>query len=308
MLRRLALAGLIGCVALVAAAGPAVAGGGPQGPGGGGSQGGWGGVTCGQNPYPGCGLGAGSSGTQPGGGSSGTPSPSQGSGPDPFFCLDNLVEWQPADAELPPPDGQSFKTGAWYISACSGADLQIETGSNYFPPTWITYGQNPPARITSAQLAQSAYSNLDLPAPTIRLSPAGQQLVNLPTWLAITGWTKTSATAGVPKTIVTPAVSVTATATPTSVVWSTGDGATVTCTGPGTVYSAGDDPASASPTCGHTYRNSSSGQPGAAFTVTATEHWSVTWSGAGQQGAFPDLTTTATVQVPVAESQALTTR
>jgi hypothetical protein len=41
--------------------------------------------------------------------------------------------------------------------------------------------------------------------------------------------------------------------------------------------------------------------------VTATVHWSVTWAGAGQGGVFPDLTTTATVPVPVAESQALTT-
>jgi hypothetical protein len=86
-----------------------------------------------------------------------------------------------------------------------------------------------------------------------------------------------------------------------------GDGSTVTCSGPGIAYASGDDPASSSPTCGHTFQTSSAGQPGAAFTVTVTESWSVTWSGAGASGTFPDLATTAQVQIRVGESQALVT-
>ncbi len=276
-----------------------------------GSGGIWGNVNCDQNPYPGCGLGTGSGSTQTGTGSGDTQSGSTGngnqSGPDPFYCLDNLLPYEPADGTLPPPDGQSASDGAWYASVCRGVNPHNPTGSDYYPPVWIVNGANPPAAITPAELAQSAYNNLDLTTPTIVLSPAGQQLVNLPTWLSITGWGDTTASAGVPATVTTPAVSVTATATPTSVVWSTGDGAMVTCDGPGTAYTAGDDPASASPTCGHTYRTSSAGQPNATFTVTATVHWSVAWAGAGKGGTFPDLTTTATRQVPVAESQALTT-
>jgi hypothetical protein len=276
-----------------------------------GSAGVWGNVNCDQNPYPGCSLGTGSDSTQTGTGSSGRQPSSSGNGdqpsPDPFYCLDNLLPYSPADGTLPPPDGQSASSGAWYASVCRGVNAHNPTGGDYYPPVWIVDGANPPARITPAELAQSAYSNLHLTAPTIVLSPAGQQLVNLPTWLSITGWAGATATAGLPATVTTPAVSVTATATPTSVVWSTGDGATVTCDGPGTAYTAGDDPASASPTCGHTYRTSSAGQPGAAFAVSATVHWSVAWAGAGQGGVFPDLTTTAAAQVPVAESQALTT-
>lgn len=308
------LAGIVGAVVLLIVAGPALAAGGSHGHGGSGSKGGWGGVNCGQNPYPGCNLGAGSGSTQTGSGSSGHGGTQTGtgggsggrSGPDPFYCLDNLIPYEPADGTLPPPDGQKASDGAWYVSVCAGDRLGMPGGGVYYPPVWVVNGPNPSAAVTPAELARSAYNKLNLTTPTIVLSPTGQQLVNLPTWLAITGWGETTASAGVPATATTPAVSVTATATPTSVVWSTGDGATMTCDGPGTVYTAGDDPASASPTCGHTYRASSAGQPGAAFAVSATVHWSVTWAGARQGGTFPDLTTTATARVPVAESQALT--
>ncbi|MDQ0772960.1 hypothetical protein QF026_001426 [Streptomyces aurantiacus] len=39
--------------------------------------------------------------------------------------------------------------------------------------------------------------------------------------------------------------------------------------------------------------------------MSATVHWTVTWTGAGQSGAFPGLTTTSTAAFRVAESQAL---
>jgi hypothetical protein len=100
-------------------------------------------------------------------------------------------------------------------------------------------------------------------------------------------------------------VSVTATATPTSVVWSMGDGSTVTCTGAGSPFHPGTDPKASSPDCGHTYRTSSASQAGQAFPVSATVHWTVTWAGAGQGGVFPDLTTTGNAAFRVTESQAL---
>jgi len=277
----------------------------------GGSNSIWGNVDCGQNPYPGCQLGAGSSSSRASG-HSGTQTASGGSddqpSPDPFSCVDDLVPYAPVGAALRPPDGQKASAGGWYVSVCAGDRAGTPGGGVYYPPVWVVNGPDRPV-VTPAELARSAYNKLPLTAPTIVLSPTGQQLVNLPTWLAVTGWSAESATAGVPAaTAVAAAVSVTATATPTFVVWSTGDSASVTCHGPGTIFTPGDDPAAASPTCGHTYRVSSAGQPGAVFAVTATVHWSVSWSGAGQAGTFPDLTTTATARVPVAESQALTTR
>jgi hypothetical protein len=194
-----------------------------------------------------------------------------------------------------PAEGQP---GAWYIWKCTAEGI---ADALYRPPVWVADGQAPDTFLPSpAELAQMARRQLLLPAPTIATSPAGDQLVNLPTWLWVSnGWGPISATASVP------GVSVTAVATPTSVSWSMGDGSTVTCTGPGTSYRAGSDPRSSSPDCGHTYRGSSASQPGQAFPVSATVHWTVTWSGAGQGGTFPDMTTTGNVAFRVAESQAL---
>ena len=166
---------------------------------------------------------------------------------------------------------------------------------------WIPDGQPGAAPLPSpAELAAMARKQLRLPTPTIAVNPAGDQLVNLPTWMWLSsGWGPVSATASVP------GVSVIAVATPRSVSWSMGDGSTVTCTGAGTPFRPGSDPKAPSPDCGHTYHTSSASQPGQAFPVTATVHWTVTWSGAGQSGTFPALTTTADAAFRVAEIQAL---
>jgi hypothetical protein len=59
----------------------------------------------------------------------------------------------------------------------------------------------------------------------------------------------------------------------------------VTCQGAGTPYTSADNPAAASPDCGHTYTSSSAGQPGGPFQATATITWDVTWQGARGAGA-----------------------
>jgi hypothetical protein len=193
------------------------------------------------------------------------------------------------------------RSGAWYVWKCSGPGT---ADAVYRPPVWIPAGQQPGAVAlpSPAELAAVAHRQLRLPTPAIAANPVGDQLVNLATWLWLSsGWGPVSATASVP------GVSVTAVATPRSVVWSMGDGSTVTCTGAGTPFRPGTDPKAASPDCGHTYRVSSAGQPREAFRVAATVHWSVTWSGAGQSGTFPDMTTTGEAAFRVAEAQALNT-
>jgi hypothetical protein len=204
-------------------------------------------------------------------------------------------------AAVPIADPNSGQPGSWYVYKCSGNGVH---DAFYRPPVWIPNGpqQGGRAQLPSpAQLAQVAHNQLRLPSPRIEANPAGEQLVNLPTWLWLDrgGWGPVSATASVP------GVSVTATARPTSVTWAMGDGSTVTCKGPGTPYGASGSPKSSSPTCGYTYHSSSAGQPGQAYAVSATVHWTVTWSGAGQTGAFPDMTTTSNAAFRVAESQAL---
>lgn len=201
----------------------------------------------------------------------------------------------PVDAPRP------GRSGAWYVYKCMQDGVRDAV---YRPPVWIPDAPKRPGQAalpSPAQLARAAYNQLRLPSPDIEANPAGEQLVGLPTWLWMgrNEWSPVSATASVP------GVSVTAVARPTSVVWSLGDGTTVTCAGPGTSYTASASPTQTSPDCGHTYRTSSAGRPDGAFAVSATVHWRVTWSGAGQSGVFPDMTTVSNAAFRVAESQAL---
>jgi hypothetical protein len=137
----------------------------------------------------------------------------------------------------------------------------------------------------------------------IEVNPAGEQLVNLPTWLSVaaSSWSQQSATASVP------GFSITAVARPVEAVWSLGDGSSVVCHGPGTVWKPGTDPVAASPDCGHTYTVSSAGARGGAFTVTVTLTWTVTWAGAGLAGTVPGLRTVGALPVRVGESQTVIT-
>ena len=67
-------------------------------------------------------------------------------------------------------------------------------------------------------------------------------------------------------------------------------------------------PRQRSPTCGYTYTRSSAGQPHAAYHVTATITWDITWTGpGGAGGALPPLFTAAAAAMRVAESQAVNT-
>lgn len=205
-------------------------------------------------------------------------------------------------AALPPAptagSGPGLGPGAWYDWQCRGSGAR---DGLFRPPIWIA---DRPARPgngpSAAQLAQLAQRQLRPVSPVIVASPVGEQLVNVPTWLWVAGqWAPVTATAAVP------GVSVTARATPVSVVWRMGDGAQVMCRGPGTPFPTGADPAAGSPDCGYTYRHSSAAAAGQMFPVTATVTWMVTWAGAGQTGVFPGLTTTGAAGFHVAESQAV---
>lgn len=332
MLRRPALVGAATVLLVGLATWPAAA------------TGGWGSVECDQNDHPGCELGAGSGSSSAGGKSDNPGHPARGhkkgsSGsthakpkdPNPDLNLADC-SYQRSDY-VPPPgvlqtgysgarndampavyrpappagavpaDGpKPGQPGAWYVYKCSADGVR---DAFYRPPVWIPDAPRRPAQPAilpdPVELARAAYEQLRLPSPTVESSPAGEQLVGLPTWLWLDrgGWAPVSATASVP------GVSVTAVARPVSVVWALGDGSTVTCSSPGVSYKPSAGPKSASPDCGHTYRASSGGRPGGAYAVTATVHWRVTWSGAGENGVFPDLTTVSDAAFRVAESQGL---
>ncbi|MFC5939960.1 hypothetical protein [Micromonospora harpali] len=256
------------------------------------ADGGIGGVSCTQNPSaPECEINAGTPGGP--GGSSGGSQGGGGSGDGSGGGGEDGCYWAPVDVGLPPPPGKGPE-GGWYARTCVANGL----GSQEVP-VWLDQAPT----VNLAALAQAARSRLRLPSPQIRTNPAIAPfvLVQVPVWLWVdpATWGARSATASVP------GVSVTATATPTRVVWSFGDGSDdLTCTGPGKPWKPGTDP-QASSACGHTYTSSSAVAAGAAFQLRATVTWSVTWSGAGSGGTLAPLTTTSTVSVRVAESQAI---
>jgi hypothetical protein len=166
---------------------------------------------------------------------------------------------------------------------------------------WLPDSQAP----VLTMLVEVAVSRLAPPAPRIELSPPppAPQLVRLPMWLWVdeATWGQRQATASVP------GLSVTATATPTVVLWSTGDGGSRTCQGPGTAWRPGMDPAAPSPTCGYTYTASSRDAPGGAYPLSATVTWEISWAGGGASGTVAPLTTSSSTQVVVAESHARNT-
>jgi len=241
--------------------------------------GGFGGTQCGQSYTPGCTVTAGTPGSSgprsPGGGTLAAAGPGGGCA----GTMSNAFGCVPAGCT------NTVQTVACPIGVAG------PPGRGALPP---------------AVLAQLAVRYLRLPDPVIRSSPApgALQLTELPTWM----WVAPAAWRPESKTAQVPGESVTATATPVSASWQMGDGKTVTCHGSGTPYAKGDNPASSSPTCGYTYTRSSAGQPHAAYHVTVTITWDITWTGpGGAGGALPPLFTAAAAPMRVAESQAVNT-
>ncbi len=121
--------------------------------------------------------------------------------------------------------------------------------------------------------------------PSIVLNPPGKQIVNEPSWLAITSgnWQAVvaSASAG--------GVTATVSANPETVVWNLGDGNSITCPGPGVLYDSNEPAAAQSTYCAYTWRTSSANQPNEAYNVTATIEYEVTTTVTGAPDPTPDL-------------------
>ena len=142
-------------------------------------------------------------------------------------------------------------------------------------------------------------------APPIATSPSADDRLytQVQTWLWLEDqwWTTYSATANAGR------VSATVTATPTSASWDTGDGGGTTCRGPGVAWQRGmpDDDATY---CKHTYTNSSAGQEGGTYTLSATVTFEITWtSNTGGGGSLEAIDRTASRDVEVGEIQAVET-
>ncbi len=191
-------------------------------------------------------------------------------------------------------DPKGTGPGAWQRKDCTDS-----AGVSFSTVLWVAQA------VDLAALAQQALQNTPIPSPAIGMSPAPgeRQVVNVPTWLWIdrAAWGPVSAVASAG------GVTVTATATPQSVAWDTGNGDSLSCDGPGTPYDPRRRDAEQRPSCSYTYRRSSAQAPGGTFAVTATVVWHVVWTAAGMPGGG-DLGTaprSETVPVRVAEIQSI---
>lgn len=178
--------------------------------------------------------------------------------------------------------------GAWYERTCDGVFMGA------------VYLRGAPNAVDPAEVAAGVLRRMTIPVPQVQLNPAGEQVVNLPSWLWVANWEAITGTASVG------GVTVRVTARPSSAQWTFGDGTSSTCA-PGVPWSPQSDPRRA---CTHTWIRSSAASPGESYRMEVGVTWSASYSvtGAAGGGALPSITRTTTLAVRVAEIQAVNDR
>ncbi|WP_406834850.1 ATP/GTP-binding protein [Streptomyces sp. AHU1] len=204
-------------------------------------------------------------------------------------------------------EGHQPGDGAVYIRICPVAAAGAQAASGTALPPFETFwsATEPVAAVDPRVLAQQAVDKMLLRGPDIIISPrpGGRGLVGMPVWMAAgrsaTTWGPNTASASAG------AVTVSATARVSQVVWAMGDGTAVTCHGPGSPYKAVYG-LKRSPTCGHVYTRPSSTQPRGSYQVTATATWVIDWqvTGGGQAGQLTEVRDSQ-VALTIAQSQAV---
>ena len=170
---------------------------------------------------------------------------------------------------------------------------------------WVDPGASPPApRISAGRLARAAWKVVKIPAPTVQTNPKvgsqGATLVGMDTWVWATGETPTSVKA----TATAGSTSVTVTAGSSGLQLSAPDGK-ASCTGFGIAWHSGM-PEGSSP-CTISF-NRSSAHLGGSTPLTIKVAYSASYTATdGNSGTLPAITTTSTINLPVAEVQTLTT-
>ena len=204
-------------------------------------------------------------------------------------------------------DPQPPQTEAVWAGHTDGAiylcDVPAGRGGMFVVGYLIQYwsATAPAAPPDPATLAQQAVASMQLLAVRVGIVPEARVgsvgLVGMPNWMWVSA--PDAQTFGpITRTASAGGWTVSATAQVASVSWYMGDGRVVTCAGPGTAYEASYGKAS-SPDCGHTYTRQGD------YTVRATSHWVVTWSGIGQAGTI-SLDLTQATDVTIGEAQVLT--
>jgi len=195
-------------------------------------------------------------------------------------------------------DGHKPGDGAVYVSPCAEASGGAGTDSAVGRVFWA---EDETTAVDPAVVARQAVDKMLLRGPEIGITPkpGGTGVIGMPVYM----WTATgpetygpntaSATAG--------AVTVSAVAKVSKIVWTMGDGKSVVCTTAGTPYkkSYGAEP---SPDCGHRYTRPSSTEASGKYHVTATSTWTIDWTGGGTSGQLTEVRDSA-VDISVAEVQ-----
>lgn len=172
------------------------------------------------------------------------------------------------------------------IYECTRPGLGLIPDPNLSAYRWLPA---PPeaVQVDPRQVAIDLLARLDLEAVNLGMFPKGDNdvrlgLVGWNTWMwaeapSSKQWGPVSASDSAS------GITVTLSAEVDSIEWDMGDGAVVTC-GKGTPWSEARTQGGknvASPDCGHVYETMGT------YEVTATSHWDVQWSGAGQSGSLP---------------------
>lgn len=174
--------------------------------------------------------------------------------------------------------------GAIYLCTRPGFDLTPDPNLTY--TRWLPA---PPeaARVDPREVALRILARLDLEAVELGMFPRGDSDVRL----SFVGWNNWMWAESPSQRQWGPlsssdsasGITVTLTAEVERVEWDMGDGTVVTC-GKATPWSQARTQGGrnvASPDCGHVYERMGT------YTVTATSHWNVQWSGGGQSGSLP---------------------
>ena len=218
------------------------------------------------------------------------------------------------------PDYESHRDdpqGRWYSRYCDGSfydpknpeefnnERKAFFEANRDQNIWVPAGQQAPRPyISGTRLAKVAWEAVKIPAPTVETNPKvgtkGATLVGMDTWVWATGNTPTSVTAKATAGSTTATI----TAGSSGLQLSAPDGK-ASCTGFGIAWHSGM-PEGSSP-CTISF-NRSSAHLGGTTPLTIKVAYSASYTATdGNSGTLPAITTTSTVNLPVAEVQTLTT-
>jgi hypothetical protein len=191
--------------------------------------------------------------------------------------------------------GETYLFSCWYTGPWIDPLAGYPVAAEYPEPT-----DPPPGDVITASVAaRHAIESISFEPPAVELSPAGEQVVGVPSWLAVTSelaYPEVTAEAG----------AVFATARPVfdNVTWNLGNGDQLACIADATTTwdpDAGDSQTSA---CSYTYQSSPDGDSFAGSATVTWNIWQITNETNGAEVFWGTVTLTTDLDIAVTELQA----